>query len=318
MKNRLPTRSSLYGNNLNVHTTHTTARNMTESLPREESEAIISAQNQVLGDVSQDDNLPSTRITYQENSVPSNVNVAASYKDPIDAISACTKKIAENRTRKVQIDVPDWHTDENNLQSHLELLDEIHNAVEEFEEMFKTDPEPLSCAGSGNSEMDKSSSSRKRHSDSVPDQDREKEDTHDRDGSITIVDGEDLDGSPILEKSVTDNANDSTRSGSTNANEHDSSYPRKDYIISHCLLLIFCITLIGICLFYYHSHCALLSKFKDLEGERNLLKFEILMIKPDNSALIDNCYFNIWPGNCSDGLIQSTYDWYDWIMSFFF
>ena len=109
--------------------------------------------------------------------------------------------------------------------------------------------------------------------------------------------------------------------------EHDSSYSRKDQRTICCLLVGICFALIGICFFYYHSRSALLSEvnklervlgqFNNMERDKYLLKFELLMMKPSNDALIDNSYFNIRSGHSSGSLIHNTYDWNDWIMIFF-
>ena len=316
MKIRLP--SNLFGNN--VHTT----RNMTKSLPAE-SAAYVSVQGQALGDASQDDTIIST---YQEHILPS--NVAAPYEDYIDdgSMTTCTNMFAENRTRKVQIYTENCTDSDSDidLKLPLELLGSscIDNALDRFEGMSEIDPE-LPSSGSGESEMDnvnnQSSSSYKDDSDSVPEQELQisnpqqikRDDTDDSGGSITVVDAHVLDLSSVSQKSEMDNVNDS--GGSTCKNEHDSFYSRKDEII--CCLLGICFALIGICLFYSHSHITLLSEFNNLERERNQLKFENSMMKSGNNALIDNCYFKIRSGYCTDGLIQSTYDWHNWIMTFF-
>ena len=109
--------------------------------------------------------------------------------------------------------------------------------------------------------------------------------------------------------------------------EHNSSYSRKDQRTICCLLVGICFALIGICFFYYHSRSALLSEvnklervlgqFNNMERDKYLLKFELLMMKPSNDALIDNSYFNIRSGHSSGSLIHNTYDWNDWIMIFF-
>ena len=140
MKIRLPT--SLFGKN--VHTT----RNMIESLPAE-SAANMSAQNQDIGDASQDDTLLST---YQENILPS--NVAAPYEDYIDdgSMTTCTHMYEDIRTRQVQIDFQRGHADTKNctdsdsdidLKLPLELLGSscINSALGRFEATCEIDPE---------------------------------------------------------------------------------------------------------------------------------------------------------------------------------
>ena len=177
---RLP--ASPYGGS-NVATT----RNMTEyeSLPSEAAAADTSAQTQDLTDVLQDDSLLSS--THQGNTAAS--NVAAPYEEYIDdgSVTTCPELFAKNQMRKVQIDFQcvqidfqHWNADNEKCtdidsQNHLKL--------------------PL---GFPDQELWIS----------IP-QEKEKDDTHDSEGSVTIVDSHDLLDlkSSVPMKSETDDAN---------------------------------------------------------------------------------------------------------------